>query len=506
MKIEIRTNAFWIYDYVMHNSKLIYDLTITDQITNTSQKLYDYDQYEKILKIPRGVGIDFVKQRIYEDKINKHDLEFVDMTGNNFYKERNAFMFDMKEEYKPKDSHQEGAINFLVSENNINNNQKFLTLNTGFGKTFCAIYAASILKLPVLVISRNLSDQWIREFLKYTKLEESDVMNIVGSKHIEIICSSKNYAKKYTETLYVTTIDTLRSFKNNKNGDLNILCRNLGIGIKIFDEAHLHYVASTNMDVNMNTKYTWYLTATPGRSQFMEDKLFKRIFVNIPFYGEHTHKLNNHYNLVYVSYNSAPKKEDVMKCMTIRGFNSKFYAEYIFRSNNKVLLLYGIVRRFIKDLLERDPDAKSIIILDRLVDIETFYKLFTTDTGIDASVGKYCTLVDKSIRHKELESNIILSTIGSIGAGRDIKKLKSIHCLSPFSSPIITKQILGRLRNIEGEDVYYYDYIDEGFPPMKEQRKGRMKELKPRSKTERFLVVNDEEVFTYIKKNISFKK
>ena len=58
---------------------------------------------------------------------------------------------------------------------------------------------------------------------------------------------------------------------------------------------------------------------------------------------------------------------------------------------------------------------------------------------------------------EELEkSDIIVSTIGSAGTGRDIKGLRTVILFSSFGSEALTLQTIGRLRKMEDTPEFVY--------------------------------------------------
>ena len=99
---------------------------------------------------------------------------------------------------------------------------------------------------------------------------------------------------------------------------------------------------------------------------------------------------------------------------------------------------------------------------------------------INYKVGQYNSNVIKlEDREKVLEEcNLIITTIAACSTGKDIPNLKAILSLTPFSSAIICRQILGRLRPLkDGGDVYFFDFTDTGFAGQTYQQRARSKVL-----------------------------
>ena len=75
--------------------------------------------------------------------------------------------------------------------------------------------------------------------------------------------------------------------------------------------------------------------------------------------------------------------------------------------------------------------------------------------------------------------DIICSTIKSSGTGVDIKGLRCIINLEPFSSKVTCNQLAGRLREY-GPDMYrfYVELIDIGFSKVNDMYRKRLKKFK----------------------------
>jgi len=480
MYVEIRRTSIYVYPYLLGDSReLEKSLSLWDVVENKyTMKLYYYESETKTLKIPRGYGHEQVIHKLKSSLIEIDDV----IDRSELYAEPRLISFKINPLYRIKDENDENfgirdkyqkeSVNFLVHNKNA---QKMLSLDVGFGKTFCTIMAARELGCVTLIICRTLGQQWIKFILDdhkgYTNLNKNEVYYISGTKSIEKLLKKRNPK----EVFYVASTDTLRQYLKN-GGDLQELMAHLGVGIKVFDEAHLNYLANTIIDCNTDIKYTFYLTATPGRSETRQDYLFKLIYRFVPIFGTETHSLKKYYNIRYVKYNTFPTANDVAECTTKHGFNSRLYSEYIFTDFNRRIFYYGMMRYLITKVLEQDPEARILIILDKKRDIQEFYDMLKKDLNINS--GRYCTLIEKaSLREKELENNVIFSTIGSGVVGKDIPNLRVILAMTSFSSNIITRQLLGRLRYIVGKKVYYFDFTDIGFKQMIDQARVRNREL-----------------------------
>ena len=130
------------------------------------------------------------------------------------------------------------------------------------------------------------------------------------------------------------------------------------------------------------------MTATLGRSDNFQDRMFKYIYGNMINFGKES--FTSHYVVYLVNYNTYPLDYHVAMCSTKNGFNANIYFRYLFSRKEKGLFIYTIILHIIKSTLESDNTAKVLIVLSRLQDINIFYDYFKKD-GIEP--GRYCTLI-----------------------------------------------------------------------------------------------------------------
>lgn len=374
--------------------------------------------------------------------------------------------------YEPRDDNQVNAINFLLDENNV----KMLCLKTGAGKTFCTIYTLSkIKKRPMIIVDNDKTlNQWKDEFIKFTTLDENDIYFISGSDSIEKILESK---KDLNYRVFIASHRTLASFANKNNWNkIGELFSKLQIGVKVFDEAHVEYSNIFYIDSYTNTNLTIYLTATPGRSNPKEDKVYQLSFKNIPKYGLEEKFNNNYHNIYYITYNSKPTLKEQSKCQTKYGFSINGFSDYCFNNEAKYEQVKNIIKTF-TDLCIKNNDGKVAIIIHKVDHVQKLFedleKLYPNKT-----IGKFCSLVPTKNREDELNRDIIISTDKSLGKAVDIKNLQYVLMLVPTSSKIVSEQVLGRLRQLpDNRKVFYFDFTDVGFQACTKQLKLRRKLL-----------------------------
>lgn len=459
-------------------------------------KLELYNKETKTLCLPIGVGREYIEDKLYEANAI---WEYFDKSSQ-VIKPR-EINFKLSDKLNIRDQYQAESIEFLTSKNLFHS--KILAIATGMGKTFCAISAAFRLKVPMLIISETLGTQWCEKIIQYTDHDctiENRMINMVkGTANLHKL-AMRDYSKN-TEAFYITTSSSLSKYIDTygMNG-LNKLCDELSIGIVCFDEFHIHWAQNVKIDMSINCENTWYLTATPTRTNSGESKVFRRTMNKIPIYGEKTQLLRNDINLRKIDYNTYPTDYEVQSCMTYKGLSAINYWNYIFNNDKRRLYLLGTIMMIIDECLENEPNGKILIYLAKNDHIKTFKEMLEKlykDTSI--SFGNYTGLVNKSKKRHEIRNNVIFTTIGSGGVGLDVKGLVATLSFVPYSSVIISNQMIGRLRESETKELYHYDFIDLGFKAMINQRTKRLHVFRQKTKSEEELEITYQDVLNYIK-------
>lgn len=459
---------------------------------NVKDSLELYDKKSKTLNLPGGVDLKFIQAKLYENNVL---FDIIDKSKD-FINTRSESI-KMNENYTIRSSFEAEGIDFLTSDFLFHS--KMLALATGTGKTFCAVSAAFRLKLPILVISQTLIDQWVEKIEDYTDctVKNGGIKVVTGVDNLHSMLTKKWSNVK--SVFYLSTSTTLSKYVE-KYGSLNDVFDRLGVGIKCFDEFHMNWFQNVRIDMNLNTKHTWYLTATPQRTNRSESKVFARTMSRVPMYGTKSRDANDHYNLRLVNYNTFPNEYEIQSCMTYKGLSGIMYWNYIFSSYERKMYIIGMIKMLLDPIIKNDPDAKVLIYLAKIEHIETIIEILDKmykDEDTRLKIGNYTTGVGNR-KKIEIRKNIVFTTIGSGGTGLDKEDVVASFVLVPFSSPITASQMIGRLRKIEDKEVYYYDFIDEGFKTMRNQREKRLSVFRDNCKTINSKSIYESDIKTYL--------
>ena len=479
LRVYVKPTAIWITPYKKYSvPALEKGLSVWDPMANRYVNyLYSFEKDDPkdeygVLKIPKGYGLDVVENILQQNGVV---YNVIDDTSN--YPIPKKINLELLKQ--PKSKVQEDAIQYLKKEQM----QLFLALDVGMGKTYCCVNLACSTRVTTMVISYGLSEQWYKRIFEYTNaINGKSVIMISSTAYLEDIVKGKT---RPNAGIYLVSISTLMLYMNKYGKDsIQKIADVLGIGLKIFDEAHVRYLQFNDIDLNMQVAKTIYLSATPGRSQYNEDKMFKKIYSHVETFGSFTQKLNDYYIIRYLTMDSHSTAKDRSVLKSARGFSSLKYTDYLFtKYHNEVL---EMVMTYAKPILDEDKKGKILIVVDWLKYIDSA-KQYLCENYPEYSCGAYCNIIkDKIERQQELDKRIIFGTIGSMQNGRDIENLRAIFAFTQFSSSIVAQQLLGRLRRIPDKDVFYYDISDRSIPDTLNMRFRRGKIFNDRAKGEIF--------------------
>ena len=412
-----------------------------------------YDPNTKKLYLPRGSDLFYIKRKLYsvygEDKVTSAFLR----------EHKFGYTTNIKMKKMPRNDRQYEALQFMLCKDkyaiNSSKTQFSVNLNTGMGKTYCAVGTLSYLGIRTVIITSQsgILRQWGEKILEYTTLPSSEIIQLEGSSTLERIISGKSTLTN--KSIYLITHSTIQSFASKCGWDkVGELFDKLGIGIKIFDEAHQNFTNTYMIDFFTNVWRTYYLTATPIRSSKDENKIYQIYMKNIPSIVLFDGDLDPHTKYISIKYNSNPKPMDLVKMKGPYGLNHNAYIDYLTK-NNRFWIMFDYIFALVyksggRALFYIGTNNAILKARDRI--------LFNYPELID-DIGIYTSISEDKVY--ERSKKYILSTTKSAGAGEDIPFLKySVVMAEPFKSEVLARQTFGRTRD---KDTIYLELVDVGF-------------------------------------------
>lgn len=429
-----------------------------------------YHLDDDILYIPRGINVELLQRQFNSTAIRRTTPD----KYSHFKK------VEMKS--PPRNDLQIDALNFLSCEEDFRYVRKYsqqaLILQTSVGKTYITVHAIVNYSIKAIIITHQekIKEQWIQTFLDRTTIEKDRLLNIKGTTTIDKIMNDKIEAD-----IYFVNHRTLLAYMKQHGGDgLRKFFKKIKVGIKVFDEVHLEFKNLLKIDFFSNTFKTFYLTANFSRSDVDERKLFQRCFASVVKFGEGTENskhVRKHIDYVACLYRSNPNYDQLAFFNTAFGFSPINFSTYSLHDDINQTLRSKFLIIFDKAL---NMEGKILITVTKIEDID-YIKSVITDNylDLDETIGTINSKNSKEENEESKKCDIIISTIKSCGTGVDIKGLRCIINLEPFSSPITTNQLSGRLREYaRDKETYFFDLIDVSVPTCEKYYKSKLSYLK----------------------------
>lgn len=469
-KIYAFNSHYEIYDYSLGDNKsLEYDLTFHDWVAYNHTPVYYYDDVNRILYIPRGID------RMLLEEWNGKPVTVVTNTNEDV-----PIGFKLKK--PPRDDNERKAIRYLIGSEEFastkNDSQKVLIMPPGYGKTYCTIAAIQKLHTRTLVImhSSNLKKQWMEKFKEYTDMGGVNIVEITSSKQL------RGYLKSppsKNNMVFVVTRKLLISYMEQYGMEsLNEVITKMGIGLKVFDEAHKEYRATLLIDYATNVKRTFYLTATFALSDYQDNKIFQASYKLVRKLQIRQDDNLRHIIYIAVLFNTHPNPIEVHKVEgKKRGFDRYQYIDYELEKG----VLEDEMREIIKLFKVKNKlDGKILVLSSKKDTCDYFRDVVKSELPYIRSCSIYTN--NKIENYKEYDS--ISATPAMLGTGEDIPGLRFMFNTEPGRSLTNTDQFSGRLRPyMNGEKAtYYVEFIDTGFSKLTKMYQTRLKLLKTKVK------------------------
>jgi superfamily II DNA or RNA helicase len=261
---------------------------------------------------------------------------------------------------------------------------------------------------------------------------------------------------------------TLNSIVNKDINSINKIIIDNGIGIRIFDEAHSNFQNICRINSLSNVEQTFYLTATPSRSDYKENYLFKRIFFNVEI--KEVKDDYRYRNIILYDMNTAPSFNQIQTMFNPKGFDAIGWAKYFYKKSTDYS--YNIIMDLFKRLQVETHNRNVAIILPTLDLINRLYdKLKNKNFDVSKFVGgaKNKTESSQAFQHK-----IVITNEKMFGKGKNVPSLDIMINFVQFSSASKLEQLTGRLRQQKDKVSIFVDIADFGFEALIRQRKSRV--------------------------------
>lgn len=390
----------------------------------------------------------------------------------------------------PKDKFQMDAIKFIACKGkyakNIKFSQQIIDADTGKGKTYLGVCASVICSgRTIIFVPKNiLMDIWKNSYMMFSDVKESEILFVKGSKK----CEQIRYGEFEDIKVFIFSIDTFLSYLQSY-GELATMemLKKTRCTLKIIDEFHLDMVTCAKIEALSNFRLNLYMSASPGRSESRENRVFNNLFSGVPRLSKSVdNSTSDHINVVIKNYDFIPTSEEIRKMVSpTRGLNGKLYESILMdskppRNESFVKALLYMLQLAKGNLVENN---KILILAGTIKGINKIMKIAELVFG-DGECSVYYSKLKQKEKEKALKKRVIVATDNSLGTGADIKGVQYVFNVVTYTSKIGVIQYSGRGRKLNNAKVVYVEFVNVGYHKTFMQYMKREPYLRKRSRGE----------------------
>lgn len=371
--------------------------------------------------------------------------------------------FSLNSDVTPREA-QSQIIDQIIEEKE--SHQWFVYLSQGLGKTLLSVYMISYFNTRALIMCYNTQvlRQWIKTFGERTSIDPNSILFIDSGKIFDHILDGTFPVWEFDIFMCTPKILTMYGERNGYSS-ISILFEKMGIGIKIFDEAHRNITNIIKINAYSSIDKTLYLSGDFAQSNKRKETLYYRIFREVPVLkpSNDLMKTLKYTIAIVVSFNSKPKEKDLKFVYTRRGFSFFNYMKYQMENPKK---FFDTLWFILDSINETNVNNFRILVLVNMIDhVDKLKDEIEHHYPNRYIVGRYHSNVEKEEK-EEARNNaeLIVSTHSSFGVGIDISRVKYVISCN-IGTKIDDNQGSGRARPLpDHSDAFYFMMVDRGFP------------------------------------------
>lgn len=394
----------------------------------------------------------------------------------------------VKPKWQPRDQ-QPLVIDYMVQPGF----QKLVELQTGKGKSYCAMAAASIIGARmVIIVKAQFLEKWVDDVHKTYELELEDVLLVRGSSQLQallaiaksgaleskiIIMSNKtiqNWLKLYERHRHETSLLGYEAFPHE-------LFEVLEAGLRLIDEVHMDFHLNFKIDLYTNVEKSISLSATLIADDDFLSNMYRMTypmetrFKGLP-YDKYVHCLA-------VLYSLKDQFKIKGKDPATGKYSHNYYEQQILKYPLIASNYLELIDKTIKASYLLPEDYKPgdrLLILCASIDFCSVLTDFLKKRYPHLDVRRY---VEDDPYENLLEPDIRVSTMLSAGTGHDIAELTTVLMPLAMRTSGGNIQGLGRLRKLPGRKLKFWYFCCESIDKQMEYHEQKVEILKTRALT-----------------------
>lgn len=333
---------------------------------------------------------------------------------------------------------------------------KMVTLQTGKGKTFIAMWSSYQLGLRTLYTFKGgFVEKWNSDISTHFDLEAGELLVVRGSgglvKLMEMALEERLYAKSVIISTR-TMMDYIKDYETH-NGKSKIypvpapeFHRTLGFGFHVKDELHMEFHLNFKMELYTHTLKTLALSATMTSSDNFKNRMYDIA------YPVQKRNDGGGYD-AYIAVSALKYQFENPKLVRYKGgtgaYSHDTFEKSLMAKKSTVLPNYLRLINFVvqNKFIRVREEGQKMLIFCYSVDLCTMVVEYLQKLHPTLNILRYCGTQGDSY-DEFIEADIGVSTVLSAGTAVDIPNLRLTFMTTAIDSRQSNEQALGRTRKL----------------------------------------------------------
>ena len=368
--------------------------------------------------------------------------------------------------------YQNNAITQLMG---IHGHEAYINIPTASGKTVLAVSYITMngKKTFIMCYASRILAQWISTFEQKTDIDPNRVLSLDSSEMMNSFLlpeseRKKKHPKAEDYDIFLCTTSMLDMFgKRYGYEKIQPLFAELGIGLKIIDEAHTRLGTTIRLNAYTSVDKTLYLSADFNQANRELMYHFRKVFRQVPVIKLEERLMDElrHITAINVIFKSNPSVEDRATISNNKySWSNIDYARYEFDRCHDMMRIINTTIRGIVDGEVNITNEKpyKILILTQLIEHVDF--IYDNIETLGRSKSKLYSNMESEDKTSAISADIIVSTYKSFSTGIDVTNPQIRHVISTTPVDVVTSnQSAGRCRPIIGLKSYFWMLQDYAF-------------------------------------------
>lgn len=370
------------------------------------------------------------------------------------YKPVKSAVFKVKSIWEDRD-YQTPVIEYIAQEDNVG--AKFVSLQTGDGKSYCAMRGMQDAGMrTVIIIKPMYVEKWVEDIHRTYDIDPDRVLSVAGSADLMKLFEMGRNDEIEADIIIISNKTLLNYYKAYEEHGQNLLdmgydClpqemfEHLGVGFKLIDEVHQDFHFNFKTDLYTHVKKSLSLSATLVGDDDFVNRMYALAYPMSKRYKAPPYKKYVAATGMFYSFRHPNR-------IKFNDYSSKNYSHHAFeqsvlKASDLTENYFKLIKATLNDsYLKNYIKGQRAIIFCASIDMCTKVKDYLNKIMSTFEIRRY---VEDDPYENLMEPDIIVTTLLSAGTAVDIPNLTTVVLTTAISSSQSNIQSLGRLRKLK---------------------------------------------------------